>query len=364
MLNCLLTLKKKSTLYNKNRIISICFFKLDKAYKDLSVYIEGLKKLIRNRDKYRKSFTIRLYTDSLEIYNIVSKYNIDIYMYSCKDFKENNKHKGLFGTLVRYFPLFGHDVEYKNIIIYSDIDVNRLYSPLIDKFSKYKGFTSLRNSILAVPYGHWINDKNSINAGNCMSVDTILDVNILKKFVYMMNKSDKNIFNVRGFPYGVDEYFLNSFLSKSIAIYYNKLWNIHLFISFLVQVHRWFIIELNNRTKVNIYNSDNMDHTSSLYSYIDLIYKWFYVDTKLSVEAINYYNKLIELWKEQTPDPEYTKYLKYYTYVSICTPEEQVIYTLEWKDAIKMKSIFKNIRNDRVRYPEANEYLENLRRKT
>lgn len=317
-------IEKKSNLYNKNRIISICFFKLDKSYKELSVYLEGLKKLIQSRDRFRKTFTIRLYTDSLEIYNTILKFNIDIYMYSCNDFKENNKHKGLFGTLVRYFPLFGHDVENKNIIIYSDIDDNRLYSPLIDKFSKYDGFASLRNNILNVPYGIWMTDQNSIGAGRSMSVNTILDVNILEKFVYMMNKSDKNIFNVSGFPYGVDEYFLNSVIFNLLPINYSISWNIYLFLSFLVQVYKWFIIELNRITKVNIYNKDNINDINSLNEYIDLIYKWFYADTKLSSQAIEYYNKLIELWEEHTPDPKYTKYLKYYNYSSICVPEEKL----------------------------------------
>lgn len=318
MNNCKLDLLKKSSLYNKNRIISVCLFILEKPYRDFSVYTNGLKKLVKERNAYRNDFSIRVYVDSEKAAKIVKPYDVDIYLYTCEKYQNSNKvHDGLFGTLVRYFPLFGHDVDTKNVIIYSDLDKFNLASETIDEFLKYEGFMSMRNRILVVPYGIWMKDQDSINAGKNMSINLILDQTILNTFIDKMWNSDDNLFKVRGFPYGVDEYFLIHFLSKHINIFRYEAYNISAFLAYMLKTQRWFIEKLNIITNLTFKDDD---------TYINTMRRWYFQNgPNISKIAKNYYWQMRKLWNEKVPDARYTKYLKYYYFRAIYVPKRKII---------------------------------------
>jgi hypothetical protein len=219
---CDVKLLKKSSLYGSNKIFSTCFFLLEKLYKNINIYINGLNKLILLRDEYFKDFSIRIYIDrtivnNKKYYKILSNLNLDIYEFYCDYFTINHIHYGLFGTLTRYFPLFGHDIATKNIIYFTDIDINiknyikELHNLILLFKNMNNIFISSRNEFNNI-YSNWLNKKYSIDGGNFITINLQIPKYILTDFVELMkdNKYNKKIFeNNRNisyydyFPFGV-----------------------------------------------------------------------------------------------------------------------------------------------------------------
>jgi uncharacterized surface protein with fasciclin (FAS1) repeats len=231
-------------------LVSCCFFKRNTSYyKDFSRYIIGIEKLYYNVIKNFKNFSVRLFIDN-SIYtdtNIMSKLNklnkLEIVLYDCPMYKDNIYHQGLFGTMIRFFPLFDFPNNDANIVIVSDIDDS--------SFTKYINlFKILKNNIkdhYIIKYsnaGRMFKNKELFNH---IYKNTILDyikpqeiiylkqidyhiiINFLKnldsniKYSYYINKNlvknDNYISKYENnghFIYGIDEYFLNNEYLKYI----------------------------------------------------------------------------------------------------------------------------------------------------
>jgi hypothetical protein len=101
------------------------------GYKDFSSYINGIKILHNYRIK-NTGFYLRIFIDETiysdnEIMNEIKKLpNIELVLYSCPNFlvKDKKNHEGLFGTMVRFFPIFDFPNNDANIVVISDIDIN------------------------------------------------------------------------------------------------------------------------------------------------------------------------------------------------------------------------------------------------
>jgi len=229
-------------------IISACLFKLDNGYRDFSKYIEGGKNVKKLADKLNMYFVLFI-DDSIynnkEIYdklinNIYDKKTI-IIKYDCPKFKnDNGYHKGLFGTLVRFFPLFDFpNNPFKKIMICDmDYKYKNNIDPLCTNYNLLKQtkgefvfniYSTLPEDVgkdfiyLTVPFRN-IKEHFGFLAGSfCCNLKKKFDHNIIINYINtLMDKSSdlyKTMYSLTQhheiddtFTYGVDEYFFNNIL--------------------------------------------------------------------------------------------------------------------------------------------------------
>ena len=142
-------------------IISCSIFKLNDMYRDITVYLEGLKRLIdfvNDIENTTKLHLIIYYDHSVEsdekwidlktyilyphgLSSVEKNKRIQINKYKCLSFIKDNLHRGTFGTFIRFYPLFNKKYE-KNLKFVSDIDYSDreilFYCKyVVDKMLKY-----------------------------------------------------------------------------------------------------------------------------------------------------------------------------------------------------------------------------------
>lgn len=151
----------KEDLYD---IISVSVFRLIDNYKPMQRYYEGLRKLIDITPKYLPNYYLRIYYDDsivkpeyeqkdindeikekwLPLLEYAkSKKHVQLVKYYHKDYAHGLGHVGLFGTLIRFIPLFDYEIN-KNldIVFVSDIDVESdirsgLWNNLDEMFDRF-----------------------------------------------------------------------------------------------------------------------------------------------------------------------------------------------------------------------------------
>lgn len=249
---CNFILLKNINFDNKKDIISVSLFKLKGGgYKSFSKYINGLK--ILDVLAKKNNLEIRLFIDNTiyEDKNIMDSINklhtIIPILFECPNFKIGDNHVGLFGTIVRFFPLFDFENNDSRIVMILDADVEDLQE-LLDK--QIEMYNMIKNTIYKKIYfiynGNFYNmnaEHNFVEFNNesillpyCIASKIIgckkISPKILYKFIetlekYMddntrpteilsnykeligqQNKCENNI------CYGVDEYFINMGLLK------------------------------------------------------------------------------------------------------------------------------------------------------
>ncbi len=231
----------------KKNIISCCFFKKYNSHKDLSVYLDGIQALYHSVTKYYKVYSIRLFIDNSiytdnDIMSILKKLDkIEIVLYDCLCYKiGDNYHQGLFGTIIRFFPMFNFPNNDANIVILSGIDnhalkkyidllkilgsrINDLY---LIKFSN-AGEMFKNKELYNHVYKNFILDYIKPQEIVCLKqIDSNVIINFLKKLdpkikysYYVNDENDENDENDGPFIYGIDEYFLNNEYIKYIVGY-------------------------------------------------------------------------------------------------------------------------------------------------
>ena len=252
---------------HKSDILSTCFFKMiGSGYKDFSIYVKGLIDLNNFITKIKSTYKIRLFIDN-SIYNdkhifnkILSLKNVQPILYSCPNYIINSDyHIGLFGTIVRFFPFFNFENNDANIVVSADIDGTNIN--IFEKYLKIlrinKASSNIFNDIYlfrsgplnrSLRFNFDIFYKGKLNpyfyAISFVSIKRI-DKNILINFLKEVNKENNNIiyshhyisennkiskesdlkYKSHGkFIYGIDEYFLNTYLLNYIID--NKLCNV------------------------------------------------------------------------------------------------------------------------------------------
>lgn len=246
----------------KKNIVSCSFFKIETgAYKDFNVYIDGLEKLYKNILKNPYKLHLRLFID-LSIYNdkqlmsrIQSMDKIELVLYSCPNFiieSNENFHYGLFGTMIRFFPMFDFKNNDARCVIISDIDT--IGSPIfftsdmkyIEKYVDKLYFlrAGYINRIIYTNDNLYSNGVLSLfsmasfivsyNRFDCQILyDFFADPENAYKTSHGDELSEKKYDKLKDyFTYGVDEYFLNKCLIpkliKSNLPYVDKItWEIH-----------------------------------------------------------------------------------------------------------------------------------------
>ena len=235
-----------------NHLICCSLFKMKNSYKDFSIYTEGLLDILNFFDTSGRNITFRIYFDeSLDeeesweevLQEIEKREYTELVKYECERVKEGKFHDGVFGTLIRFLPLFDNEKE-RDWELYSSIDVdfeNFFLDELIkttDYFEKseQKFFTKLPKCYYLRPF--LINldmvKKYSLGVlGGGFSSKITFNKNLLLKFLIDIMKKGKvykyfissykslgkgkegNLTNDL-FLYGIDEFFLSEVLLKNL----------------------------------------------------------------------------------------------------------------------------------------------------
>lgn len=232
----------KNINYNKKTskyLLSASLFLLSNSYKSAERYVNGLKK-IYEFIKVNPEYTLRLYYDNSIYkdpnYNFVinkllkDKERIELVKFKCTPFiTKFNVHRGTFGTLIRFLPIFEKS-DYK-IVYIIDID-DKSYDYIKLYFKKLEKDSVNIYAYILNDYGHRYNYEfdnkfDNVALANIFVKDYKFDLKIFIDFLESLITSDKLFEKIRQInkkvfkskiredivdTYGIDEYFLNIIL--------------------------------------------------------------------------------------------------------------------------------------------------------
>ena len=231
-------LNRASLIFNddgsmkKINALSSVFFKREGYYKSFGIYVTGLAKTVRFVDEFNKGkadadkFYYLLFIDSnvrqdTKLMGIIgsSAHTIPI-LFKCHAYMKGDYHIDLFGTLVRFFPMFDFNNNPTSIVICIDIELNDEDKRKVRSLMQYKP-----DGVTAAGEIHKLIYERSVPyvyAGSfCFNMPKI-DHNIIIKFI-------KSAHTITGtghygkrttvFGYGIDEMFLNSHLLPYVKQY-------------------------------------------------------------------------------------------------------------------------------------------------
>jgi len=221
----------KQGIVSRN-VLTCCLFTASDSYRNLKQYVGNFRKFL-TQSMYLKTFEVRVYTDDTakDIVLEESKEDprVSVLHYNCPQFREGNGHVGMFGALVRFLPMF----EDLDVVWCSDIDIpDRYLAPeLLHTVVKHK-YDFLISTYSCYEMKVW-GTKNTILAGRFISRIQFPRA-LLTLFLNRVSAGkidDKieeiNVGNVRkprsDFPYGLDEYFLNTYIYNTLKTRNSKI---------------------------------------------------------------------------------------------------------------------------------------------
>ena len=251
----------------KYNIFTVVFFLTSSAYKNSYEYFEGLKdNLQKFYYQFDNSFYFRLYYDKSlteKIHNnedlnkmteLLKKYleeiknspRVQLVEYECPNFKNGQYHKGMFGTLLRFAPIFSQN----NVgtVAMSDIERLAIYDvKIVYEYTKYYNAdigwrTGIHNEdqkdgriihddwifagnfVCNVKFNHKILDQffKDINDDNSKLNKYILSISSWQKD-HPEKIHDKLLKEENKFIYGIDEALLNFYLKPNIETNNNSI---------------------------------------------------------------------------------------------------------------------------------------------
>ena len=324
----------------KKNLISTCFFKMaGGGYKSFSKYLNGIQYLSKYVEKEMKDFTLRVFIDH-SIYNdkgIMDKLkkckNIELVIYQCPNYQINgNKHKGTFGTIVRFFPMFNFKNNDSDVVIISDIDFDS-YNNVVNKMDTIKSsYEELKknnrlNELYFLIWGRLFHDalhnkffyKNKIipyalawKIINIKKMDGEVIINYLKKIEESENilsnyKTPKKVKNSK-FIFGIDEYLLNHNIKDYV---FNKEFGVKLKYSLTDNI--FFLKNKKNPIykrflEYVLEGSDKIKNYKDLYDLLDK-YVWIeYSNKKLTTTQINIFFRIYIFYMSIYHNKKYIKY--------------------------------------------------------
>lgn len=222
------------------------------GYKNFLIYLNGIKFLDKmasdNDAEVRMFIDITIYNDKKIMSYINSFKNITAILFKCSNFLTDGHHVEVFGTLVRFFPLFNFPNNDAECVFISDVDMKEEYKGGI--FYLYENIK--KKNVYCFFNGRYFNIHVSVNKMTSASMYEELYlpyciapkiigikqipikpfISFLKEIKIYMNdstrptkilsdyyiseqklitKCEKNI------CFGIDEYFLNKILFKYLA---------------------------------------------------------------------------------------------------------------------------------------------------
>ena len=215
------------------KVVTCCFFTVGDAYRDFKQYIGNLRRFVIDSEQL-PDFEFRIYTDDTGqeyALEIAADYpRISVMHYNCPPFREGKGHSGMFGTLVRFLPMF----EDLDVAWCSDIDIPRYYldPALMRQMTHHKADIYISTHIC---YERHVrsNRKNSVVA-NKFITKVQFPRALLTRFLNMIidGKLDDKLEAINAenqakktanpkprskIPYGTDEMFVNSYMYNWIV---------------------------------------------------------------------------------------------------------------------------------------------------
>ncbi len=237
---CTLTLKKRG-VGNPKFIATTCLFKMDRPYKKFATYKYRL--LTNCKINAREPIIIRIYYDASTEYDVRefgSFKNVELVKYEFPQFIINKMyHQGTFGTFTRLFALFDYDdnntptFSFDADMLFKYNDVLNCISIMTKTDSGFYGLlydcTNINNidkritdkSIDDMVMMTYIIDPRKVKLPSSILIDFFKRVNSrdVKLVTWLNSQVTENIKpqnNAPLFAYGLDEYFLNSFIVPEI----------------------------------------------------------------------------------------------------------------------------------------------------
>jgi hypothetical protein len=202
-------------------VLTCCLFTTGDLYRVFNQYVGDFKRFL-TQTEHLKTFEVRVYTDDtakdIVLEAAGDNPRVTVLHFNCPQFREGTGHVGMFGTLVRFLPMF----EDLDTVWCSDIDIpsryldDKLYDHVIHKKVDF-----MISTFICYERKVW-GTKNTILAGRFISriqfprrlltlfLNRISDGKLSEKI------EEINTANTRkprsNFPYGMDEYFLNTYV--------------------------------------------------------------------------------------------------------------------------------------------------------
>ena len=212
------------------KVLTCCFFTVGEAYRNFKQYIGNLRRFVIDSEQLT-DFEIRIYTDdtgkeyALEIAADFPR--VSVLHYNCPSFRDGKGHMGMFGTLVRFLPLF----EDLDIVWCSDIDIPSYYlDPILLRQISVSKAEVYISTLICYERKAW-GRKNAIVANKFISKVQFPRA-LLTRFLNMITEgklSDQfDVMNVQNsasntakpkskVPYGTDELFMNTYIYNWIV---------------------------------------------------------------------------------------------------------------------------------------------------
>jgi hypothetical protein len=126
--------------------VNIVFFRAIPLTKNFQKYVDGLIEWKQYMKEYPDSqlqiFVDRSIAEDKDISPVLYSLGARIYLFDCPDFKRSDKyHKGLFGTLIRFFPIFDINTHALSVAHIQELEPDTTFANRfsdLDKMSKLK----------------------------------------------------------------------------------------------------------------------------------------------------------------------------------------------------------------------------------
>lgn len=146
---------KLTTIQNPNRryanTVNIVFFKANPPSRNFQEYIDGLKDWKNIKTTFPNSqlqiFVDRHVTEDEELVEIMKDLDARVILFECPDHMKNKFHTGLFGTLLRFFPIFDINTKPLNVAHICELEPGEFVKyryHLLEHFSKGRREVSMQ----------------------------------------------------------------------------------------------------------------------------------------------------------------------------------------------------------------------------
>ena len=222
----------------KKPILSTCLFRMKNHYKNFKIYILGLKRWIKFLKSFDNDYVMRIFIDKniyedQQIIRIINRCEkIEPVIFTCPEYMNRGYHVDVFGSLVRFFPIFKFRNNDAGKVIIVDIDLSEEDMGKVHYLMKSLNKGIIGSSMYIenmhnrtyIPYMFagtlQVDDKYPKE----LLIDFISNINNINynkekksKITVYSPKSQNNL--KKPFRYGVDEFFLNNYLLKNEKSY-------------------------------------------------------------------------------------------------------------------------------------------------
>lgn len=212
------------------KVLTCCFFTVGEAYRDFKQYIGNLRRFVIDSEQL-SDFEVRIYTDDTGkdyALEIAAPYpRISVFHYNCAAFRDGKGHSGMFGTLVRFLPMF----EDLDIAWCSDIDIPRYYlDPVVLKQMSAHKTDIYINTFICYERKAW-GRRNTIVVNKFITkiqfpralmtrfLNMLSDGKLNERLaaINQQNTSANTPKPLSKVPYGTDELFINTYVYNWIV---------------------------------------------------------------------------------------------------------------------------------------------------